>query len=214
MENLAFHVKEARNEVGAVWKRKKDEGRFMRARDGDMWMSLFQCNICWFVNMEKKLPIEGSRVDDRLLGYIRRVNLDLLWSSEPGTVRGTLTQVRKMKRMCEDLGIENITLPVGPWPVEDTVGFKLGVIMVRRASQEKGRNDTGYVQFDSIRKIRSAFSNIYESSAVGNTSTLAFRGEKGRAYRYSTCYSESRFFAKFSKGLESRMGRLIKSNVG
>jgi hypothetical protein len=210
---LAFHVKEARNEAGAIWKRKKDEGRFMTAKDGDMWCAPFQCDWCWFINLEKRTPRAGNLVDERLLGYIRRVNLDIMWSREAGTVDTTLTQLRKMIRLCKDLGMSNIDIPIGAWPVKDEVGFRLAIVMLR-ASQEKGRNDNNYVQFDSIRKLRSGFSNIYENSAIGHQTTLAFRGDKGKAYRYSTCETESRLFAKFVRGLESRMGRQVQSNVG
>ena len=208
-----FHVQEARNEAGAVWKRKKDEGRFMTAKDGDMWCAPFQCDWCWFVNLERRIPKEGNLVDDRLLDYIRRVNLDIMWSREGGTVGTTVTQIRKMIRLCKDLGMSIIDVPIGPWPVVDDVGFRLAILMLR-ASQEKGRNDKDYVQFDSIRKLRSGFSNIYENSARGHQTTLAFRGDKGKAYRFSTCETESRLFAKFVRGLESRMGRQVESNVG
>jgi hypothetical protein len=196
-----------------VWKRKKDAGRFMTAREGDMWVSPFQCDRCWFVNLEKREPIAGLRVDDRLLGYIRRVNLDIMWSREPGTVLGSYRQLVKMNKLCNDLGMSNINIKRGPWPVEDNCGFRLAIIMLR-ASQEKGRNDSSYVQYDSIRKIRTGFSNAYETSAEGNEIGFAFRGEKGKSFRFSRCETESRLFVKFMRGLELRMGRNIQSNVG
>jgi hypothetical protein len=206
-------VKEARNEVGAVWRRKKDVGRFMTARKGDMWSSPFQCDFCWFVNLEKREAIRGLNSDDRLLGYIRRVNLDVMWSREPGTVLGNYRQLVKMNRLCEDLGMTRIEIKRGPWPVEDNCGFRLAIIMLR-ASQEKGRNDSGYVQYDSIRKIRTGFSNAYETSALGNAVGFSFRGEKGKGFKFSNCETESRLFIKFMRGLELRMGRDVQSNVG
>jgi hypothetical protein len=42
----------------------------------------------------------------------------------------------------------------------------------------------------------------------------AFRGEKGKSYKLSGCETESRLYAMFMRGLESRMGRLVLSNVG
>jgi hypothetical protein len=87
-----FHVKEARNEVGAVWRRKKDRARFMVARDGDMWSCPFQCDTSWFVNLEGRLTNMNNRVDERLLGYIRRVNLDVMWSREEGRNNGTIKE--------------------------------------------------------------------------------------------------------------------------
>jgi hypothetical protein len=185
----------------------------MTARKGDMWTSPFQCDFCWFVNLEKREAVLNLKSDVRLLGYIRRVNLDVMWSREPGTVLGSYRQLVKMNRLCEDLGMTNVQIKRGPWPVEDNCGFRLAIIMLR-ASQEKGRNDSMYVQYDSIRKIRTAFSNAYETSAAGNEIGFAFRGEKGKAFKFSNCETESRLFIKFMRGLELRMGRNVQSNVG
>ena len=208
-----FHVNEAKNEAGAVWRREKDKDRFMSARDGDMWAAPFQCDDCWFVNLEKKEACSESLVDQRLLGYIRRVNLDILWSREPGTVAASCSQLSKIMRLCDDLGMRRLELPVGPWPVEDNVGFRLAIIILR-ASQAKGRNSKDYTQFDTIRRIRSGYSNTYENSYMGNRAVLAFRGETGKAYKYTNSQTESRLFVKFMRGLEVRMGRMVKSNVG
>jgi hypothetical protein len=124
-----------------------------------------------------------------------------------------MAQLKKAIWMCDDLDMERIDLPIGAWPVGDNMGFRLAITMLR-ASQEKGRNDTSYIQFDSIQKLRSAFSNMYENSAKGNQTVLGFRGDKGRAYRYSSCETESQLFSKFIRGLESRMGRMLQSNIG
>jgi hypothetical protein len=206
-------VKEAKNEVGAVWKRKKDLGRFMKARNGDMWVAPFQCDRCWFINLENREPVQGLLVDERLLGYIRRANLDMFWSREPGTVAASYRQLVKINNLCDDLGMTRMDISRGPWPVEDNCGFRLAIVMLR-ASQEKGRNDSTYVQYDSIRKIRTGFSNAYETSAIGNRAGLAFRGEKGKSFKVSDCETESKFFVKFMRGLELRMGRDVQSNVG
>ena len=206
-------MKEAKNEVGAVWKRKKDLDRFMSARDGDMWVSPFQCDTCWFVNIEGREPVKELKMDERLLGYIRRANLDMMWSREPGTVVGSYRQLVKVNRFCDELGMTRLDVKRGPWPVKDGCGFRLAIVMLR-ASQEKGRNDSSYVQYDSIRKIRTGFSNAYESSALGNEVGFSFRGEKGKAFKFSDCETESKFFIKFMRGLELRMGRNVQSNVG
>ena len=80
-----FHIAQPENDEGGKWEKKRDEGRFLVARNGDMMSSPFQCDCCWFVNLSKREPNGASESDHRLLGYIRRVNLDMLWSSEATT---------------------------------------------------------------------------------------------------------------------------------
>ena len=73
-------MNDATNEVGAVWKRVGDEDRFLTAREGDMWCSPFQCDWCWFYNLQMREPIQENPQDQKLLSYIRRGNLDVMWS--------------------------------------------------------------------------------------------------------------------------------------
>ena len=164
----------------------------MTARDGDMWAAPFQCDYCWFINLEGREAQEDKAIDLRLLGYIRRVNLDILWSREPGTISASYSQLSKIMRLCDDLGMKRLELPVGPWPVADGVGFRLAIVILR-ASQAKGRNSKEYTQFDTIRRIRSGYSNTYENSYVGNKAELPFLGEKGKAYKYTDSQTESSY---------------------
>ena len=208
--DLKFYIKAGEHELGSVWKRKIEKDRYLKGRDGDMWCSPFQCEECWFINLMKRYP-NNSRVDRRILDYARRVNLDIFWSRESKTVEGTLTQLRKIKRLSEDLVMGEVELKRGPWPVSDDMGFQLAIIMLR-ASQEKGRHSEDHLQFDTIRKLRSTLSNIYENSFEGNIKTLVFRGDKGRSYKLSTSGTESKLFTKFIQGCELRMGRDVRSD--
>ena len=128
-----------------------------------MLVAPFQCDCCWFVNLSKREPREVSESDSRLLAYIRRVNLDMLWSSEEATVGHNLGDLRKATKMSTAVNLIPLFVARGPWPVGDPVGFQVAIEIVR-ASQEKGRNSTEYVQFDTIRKIRSSYTNAYASS--------------------------------------------------
>ena len=210
---MAFHINEATNEVGTVWQREGDKDRFLTARDGDGWCNPFQCDWCWFWNLQGRGPLSDSHSDTTLLKFIRRVNLDIMWSREPTTVKANLTQLNKLKSIPGKIGLKGFDIPRGPWRVEDKVGFGLAIVMLR-ASQEKGRHDPDYVQFDTIRKLRSAWSNAHESSAWAEDNIVVLKGDKGKAYRLSSSPTESRLFYRFILGLESRMGRLVKSNIG
>ena len=211
---MDFHIEDASTDAGAVWKRKKDEGRFCYARDGDMWNVPFQCDWCWLVNLKKREAIESDPQDIRLLGYVRRMNLDIMWSKEPSTVKNVLYQLKKGARLSEELGLPPVILPRGPWEVGDSIGCQLA-LQILKASQLPGRNSSGYQQFETIRKLRSGFSNAFETGPMGlNGGNMAFKAERGRVYSLHSCPTESIFFISFMSGLLSRMGRLVFQDVG
>ncbi len=151
--------------------------------------------------------------DVTLLKYLRRMNLDLMWSREPSTVAATLVQLKKGARMSIAMGLDPVDLKRGPWPVEDDVGCQVALQMLR-ASQEKGRHSASYQQFETIRKIRSGFSNAFESGPSGTTKgNVVFRGYRANTYSLRSAPTESLFFTQFADCLLSRMGRLVVPDV-
>ena len=174
--------------------------------------SPFQCDCCWFVNLSKREPNGASESDHRLLGYIRRVNLDMLWSSEGSTVGNNLGDLRKGTRMSSSLDLTPLHVSRGPWPVGDNLGFQVAIEIVR-ASQEKGKNSAEYVQFDTVRKIRSCYTNAFESSPVAALESITFKGDYGKSYHFSKSPLNSLLFRKFMNGLEKRMGRLVYQDL-
>ena len=54
--NLKFHITQPQNDQGVVFKRKVDEKRFVVGRDGDSLLQQFQCDLCWFRNIQKRSP--------------------------------------------------------------------------------------------------------------------------------------------------------------
>lgn len=107
-------------------------------------------------------------------------------------------------RLSEELRLYPlIDLPMVPWPGGDEVGFQLAIVMLR-ASQEKGRNSRDYVQFDSVRKLRSAFSTAHKNSAAAAQDIDVFKGDMGQTFGVKNSNSDSYFFRKFCKGLEEQ----------
>ena len=208
-KHLTFHVADATTDAGAVWKRKKDENRYNHARDGDMWTVPFQCEYCWIVNLKGREASELLPSDVMLMGYIRRMNLDMMWSREKATVTSTLNQLKKGAKMSEALGLEPLNLQRGPWPVEDDVGCQVA-LEILRASQEPGKHVKTYQQFETIRKLRSGFSNAFESGPCGSTkANIVFRANKGVTYSLRSAPTESLFFCQFMDGCLKRMGRVV-----
>jgi len=199
--------------MGAVWIKDKDDNRFLSARNGDFLHFPFQCDTCWFINLKFRLPRENSDSDARLLEYIRRVNLDGMWSREPGTVNSIRLNLKKLIKYCKELNLEPTLPELGPWPIGDKVGFQVALAQLRY-SQEQGQNALTHVQFDTIRKLRTSYSHIHEVSATANSSyTHAFRTLLGKLFTNSNCPTQSRFFRKFMEGMLERMGKQTKSNM-
>ena len=148
----------ATTDAGAVWRRKADESRFLVARDGDMWSCAFQCEWCWTANLKGRDADDQRAEDLKLMGYLRRLNLDVMWHREPSTVKGIYYQLVKGAKHSTKLGLAPLGLDRGPWPVGDFQGVQVALEMLS-ASQEAGRHRKDYQQYETIRKLRSAFSN-------------------------------------------------------
>ena len=171
----------------------------------------FQCHDCWFFNITRRRPKADNHTDRVLLSLIRRVNLDILWSRESSTVVNTYNSVYTSAKIAVSLGMPLQNIEQGPWPVGDHCGFAIAVTMLRK-SLDPGRNDALYQQFDSIRKLRSAWRNTYLNSVLGSNVTQVFMGEKGRTYRLTADPTYSQSFTKFIHGCEKRMGRRVKQD--
>ena len=175
--DLVFHIEKPENDVGLVWKKKEDDERFLSARSGDSTFCPFQCDFCWFVNLKKEMPNKVRLSHVRLLGYIRRANLDAMWSRESATVLASLSGLKKQKRIAIDLDLPMPGTGRGPWEMVDHWGMQTAISILRQ-SQEPGRNKAAYQQFDSVRRLRTAVFNEAQVGveALGN---LMFVSERG-----------------------------------
>ena len=106
-----------------MFKMKVDEKIFLVGRDGDPLLQPFQCDLCWFMNIQKRSPRENSRTDRQLLGYTRRINLDLLWIRANGTVAASLGTYKKSLEDACKLGTTPSYESPGPRPVKYDMGF-------------------------------------------------------------------------------------------
>ena len=57
-----------------------EENDYLSARPGDHLFCPFECDSCAFFRLMRRVPNSKSRVDNLLLTYIRRANLDAFWS--------------------------------------------------------------------------------------------------------------------------------------
>jgi hypothetical protein len=158
--------------------------------------------------MKGRDPSMSSTNDRLTLSFVRRANLDALWSRETSTVTGNLSIARKMESCGEDIGIRSVSPPMGPFPLEDTFGMKVACALLKR-SLDPGKWEE-HVQFATARRIRSAYSNVFHASCqVGLVSVMAY--ETSKTYQTS-CQTYGYWFDRFILGCHKRMGDMVVSD--
>jgi hypothetical protein len=182
--------------------------------DGAFLITPFQCDHCWFVNLERRVPNKYSYQDQRLLGYIRRANLDIIWSRAPGTVANAKNGIKHLLRSWQELGMR-VDLPaLGPWVVGDKIGFGVAVAMLKYA-QRSGINRSTHMQYESIRKLRTAFAHLHANARLASDPDVtSFKAQKGELFNITDSPTDSKLFQMFMRGLLLRMGKQTESNWG
>mmetsp|Transcript_9798 Transcript_9798/g.14169 ORF Transcript_9798/g.14169 Transcript_9798/m.14169 type:complete len:206 (-) Transcript_9798:1096-1713(-) len=173
-------------------------------------MTSFQCDLCVFRNLTGRNPIEHSPRDRLLQCCIRRCNLDALWGRERATVDANRRGVHKLLELWKKVGIIPNLPRLGPYPVEDKLGYSVAIAMLLK-SLEEGKY-ASYQQFEVIRSLRSSFSNLYLASMegaycqrlVGRDTTKLFLTESP---------TQSIFFERFATGCKRRMGQEVRQDL-
>jgi hypothetical protein len=205
-----FPVRQPKDVDGITQVIEGEEDRFQYGRNGDHLMLSFQCGLCHFRNMEGRNPVKGNNLDDRVLMLIRRATLDSFWSREPATVKGTLRNGSRLEDIVGQLGLSPAVEPMGPFPIHDSVGMKLAVAMLVR-SLDPGKTEQ-YVQFGTVRTLRSAYSNMYHASKehLGGVSVLTGGSRK---LVTTNCPSNGFWFDRFMVGYYKRVGQLLVQDM-
>ena len=197
-----------------MWKKKGEERRYVEGIDGAFLVTPFQCDHCWFVNLERRAPDERSFNDQRLLGYIRRANLDVIWSRAPGTITNAKNGIKHLLRSWQELGMRIELPPIGPWIVGDKVGFGVAIGMLRYA-QRSGNNRATHMQFESIRKLRTAYGHLHANARLASDpDATSFKAQKGDLFNITDSPTDSKLFQMFMRGVLLRMGKQTESNWG
>jgi hypothetical protein len=104
----------------------------------------------------------------------------------------------------------------GPYESDDALpeahcGYKVAIEMSLH-SRCPGSYSDGYTQFDTVQKLRSAFSNHCRASAQANRISLALEDQKGKYQRFATDSCSSFWFYHFVEGARNRMGQDWRPN--
>ena len=206
-----FHINLAEDDEGIVWQRKHEVDQFLIGRKGDHIFVSFQCDLCWFRNLKKRDLLSISQADQRLLAFIRRSNLDVFWSRTSGTVYKNRLGISRIINESKSMNFEPELQSLGPWPVQDDWGFGSSLVMLK-ASLEHGKNSDSYTQYDTIRKLGSAYTTHFEASKTAAEETWVMKTDKSNNY-FTKCPTRSEFFFRFKTGLRARMGREVKGDL-
>jgi hypothetical protein len=180
-----------------------DPKRFQEGRDGDHLMCPFQCEECHFINIKGSLPRLDNPSDVLLMCCMRRANLDSFWSRERSTVYSNLLEGKRFLATQKLLGINSSSLPPrGPFPKKDVMGMGVAASFLLR-SKAKGQN-ANTIQFQTVRKVRSFFSN-YSHACVGGMGA-SFTSDDGSGGRVSNSPTNHLWFQRFTQGCHRRMG--------
>jgi len=194
------------DEGGFDWRLVEDTLRHTHARDGDHLVTPFQCDLCTFRNLKRGNPLPQSMADAMLLCCICRVNIDAMWGRESTTLGATLRSMGHMVKMWARVGLTPSFPPLGPYPVADSFGFSVAIAMVVK-SLEPGKY-ASHQQFETIRKLHAAYSNVFMASLAGTGSLRTVGGDRAK-YFLTDSPTQSLFFERFSRGCLCRMGQVV-----
>ena len=213
--HLGFHIDVPLNDEGNKWARSgSDPDKSLVGRDGDWLMCPFQCEHCLFVNAEARVPLPSSLSDSRILSLLRRANLDAFWSREPSTVAGFLGHVKYIIKAGREIGITIPLEKMEPWPLSDrSFGSGIATIGLTKSLGTHGKNSKTHLQFDTVRKLRSAANTIYESTARGSEDGYTFKKVGGSDILHvNEGPTQSIWYVKFALGMKRRMGQVTNRN--
>jgi hypothetical protein len=170
-------------------------------------MCPFECERCVFQKLRKTLPNPSNQQDILLLACIRRANLDAFWSRSSDTVTKHRGQVKIGIAISAMVGLTPPYPPPGPLPSFDHCGYGIAIQMLIK-SRQPGKYHSCHQEWETIRKMRTAYTNQVRSSKAANESALSMSDGEGKNYqRLSDDPCASLWFLKFLTGCKRRMGQ-------
>ena len=180
-----------------------EDDKFKFARNGDNFLCPFQCDLCHFRNIQSRDPVPGRRQDANLLIGIRRANIDAFWGRSASTVKTNRSNLRRFQAIAsDDFGMNSVLPDMGPHELKDVWGMGIAVTLLGK-SLDKGLYGPT-VQFETARKLRSAYSNVWGSSR--HALTLGVLARDTMKFFVTQCPGYCLWFERFIRGMHSRMG--------
>jgi hypothetical protein len=170
-------------------------------------MTPFECDLCIFRKLKSRDPFPNRAVDQLLCQAICRVCLDAFWSRSSAAVTQNAGVVQRMLKCSVSLELSGPFPDFGPYPPFDHCGYEIAINMVI-ASLKPGRHTTDHLQFDTICKLRSAFSNFIRAAPFSNAYPWVVGDGDGKHFqRLALDPCGSLWFLRFIDGCKKRMGQ-------
>ena len=194
---------------GNLWHKQKEfEHRLNHGVRGAHAVIPFQCEDCWMLNLEGRLPADG--LDDTYRMLIRRANLDAIAGRAKSTIEAHANAIDRSVRNCNSFGKTPSLQPRGPLAFKDEVGMGLAVEMEYYSATSKGKIKE-HAQWDTVRKPRSTYTQCWKSSPRGIQEGFSFSSGYAKN-AFTSCPSQSEWFSHFCLGAESRIGFASSAN--
>jgi hypothetical protein len=153
-------------------------------------------------NLEGRDP---RPVEDRTyIACLRRANLDAINARAKSTIKSHISFITTTMTNCERINKTPRFEQRGPFAMGDVVGMGEAVDLLTKSIFSKGRVNN-YIQYDTMRKGRSTFTKLWESSPQGVVEGSTFSGTTARV-RLTSCRTQSAWYLDFSLGAQDRMG--------
>jgi hypothetical protein len=140
-----------------------------------------------------------SKIDTLLLAAIRIVNLDSFWSQATSTVDSTRQLIDRGLVLSRNVGSSGPYFELGPMPLTDHFGYEVAVQMVLD-SCGRGNYHGYHKQFDTIRRLQSAFHSQAACAAINSGSNMALGNKREEYKRFAREATTSVWFQHFMSG--------------
>jgi hypothetical protein len=133
--------------------------------------------------------------------------LDSFWSRAKGTAGRNRDKVAFAIKMSGLVGLLGPYKSDGPLSENDHCGYKVAIEMLLHSRRGGTYLEADYTQFDTVRNLRSAFSNYCRASAKSNRSSAALGDQKGKYQHFATDPCSSFWFYRFVESAPNPMGQ-------
>jgi hypothetical protein len=161
----------------------------------------------------RKIPDASNHQEEWLMCCLVWANIDAFWGREPATVTANRRNLDQLKKMRREVGLAPTSLlpALGPHPDEDVQGISVAVAMLVK-SMKPGRHNQAYTQFETMWKLRAAYSNMFHASACSNIDTITLGRDTAKSF-LTTCPTKSSWFERFCNWCLKRMGQEVKQDL-